>query len=119
MTLYPEASFDRIEAVHEEQPHLEASLGGGGVATGLRAGLGFDGDEPSLPKKVPVHTLQFSWFKLHHASGQFNPLSHEQPVHVELLTVVVVTSSVLVVVVLVLLVVVSGSIGGGVGYTLK
>jgi len=131
MTLYPEASFDRIEAVHEEQPHLEASLGGGGVATGLRVGLGFDADEPSLPKKVPVHTLQFSWFKLHHASGQFTPLSHEQPVHVELLAVVVtsllvevvtsvvsgIVDVVLVVVVLVLLVVVSGSTGGGVGYT--
>ena len=119
-TLYPEASLDRIEVVHEEQPHLEVSLGGVGGITGLRVGLGVEGEGPSLPKNVPEQKLtQFEKLWLHQESGQFTPLSHEQPLQFELLTVVVVTSSVLVVVVLVLLVVVSGSIGGGVGYTLK
>lgn len=93
------------------------SVGGVGATTGLRVGLGVEGVDKSLPKKVPVHTLQFDRLVLHHASGQLTPLSHEQPLHFELLTVVV--TSVLVVVVLVLLVVVSGSTGGGVGYTLK
>ena len=64
---------------------------------GLRVGV--EGVEPSLPKNVPVQTLQFDKLSLHQASGQFNPLSHEQPLHF--------------VVVIVLLVVVSGSIGEG------
>ena len=130
MTLYPDASLDRIEEVHEEQPHLEVSVGGGGVTTtGLRVGLGVERDGPSLPKNVPEQKLtQFEKLWLHHESGQLTPLSHEQPVHFELLAVVVtsvvsgvvvVTSSVLVVVVLVLLVVVSGLIGGGVGYYIE
>ena len=68
----------------------------GEVVTGLRVGL-----EPSLPKKVPVQTLQFDKLSLHQASGQSNPLSHEQPLHFELLELAV------------LLVVVSGSIGEG------
>jgi len=128
-TLYPEASLDRIEVVHEEQPHLEVSLGGVGGITGLRVGLGVEGEGPSLSKKVPEQKLtQFEKLWLHQESGQFTPLSHEQPLHFELLAVVVtsvvsgvvdVVTSVLVVVVLVLLVVVSGSIGGGVGYYIE
>ena len=94
--------------------------------TGLRVGLGVDGDGASLPKNVPEQKLtQFEKLWLHQASGQLTPLSHEQPLQLELLAVVVTSvvsgvvdvTSVLVVVVLVLLVVVSGSIGGGVGYT--
>ena len=129
MTLYPEASFDRIEAVHEEQPHLEVSVGGVGGMTGLRVGLGVEGDGPSLPKNVPEQKLtQFEKLWLHQASGQLTPLSHEQPLQLELLAVVVtsvvsgvvdVTSVLVVVVLLVLLVVVSGSTGGGVGYCIE
>ena len=128
-TLYPEASLDRIEAVHEEQPHLEVSLGGVGGITGLRVGLGAEGEGPSLPKNVPEQKLtQFEKLWLHQESGQLAPLSHEQPVHFELFVVVIasvvlavvdVVTSVLVVVVLLVLVVVSGSTGGRVGYTIE
>ena len=51
ITLYPDASLDKTEVVHVEQSHLEVSAGGGeGVTTGLRVGLGVEGDGPSLPK---------------------------------------------------------------------
>lgn len=36
------------------------------IVTGLRDGL----VKPSLPKKVPVQTLQFDKLSLHQASGQ-------------------------------------------------
>ena len=63
MTLYPEASLERIEAAHEEQPHLEVSVGESEAITGLRVGfVGVEGVGTSLPKKVPVHTLQFALF---------------------------------------------------------
>ena len=71
------------------------------VVTGLRVGLGVEGVKPSLPKNVPVQTLQFDKLWLHHASGQFPPLSHEQPLHFELVLLVVVSGSI------------SGSVGGG------
>ena len=54
------------------------------VVTGLRVGLDVEGViKPLLPKNVPVQTLQFDKLWLHHASGQYPPLSHEQPLHFE------------------------------------
>jgi len=41
----------------------------GEVVAGLRVG-GVEGVEPSLPKNVPVQTLQFDKLSLHQASGQ-------------------------------------------------
>ena len=108
----PSARELNIFPVHDEQPHklveeVGSAVGnlGEDIVTGLRVGLlrvglGVEGVEPSLSKKVPVQTLQFDKLSLHHASGQFNPLSHEQPLH-------------FVVVLVLLVVVVSGSIGEG------
>ena len=100
----PSARELKIFPVHDEQPHMPVEVVGsvvgnlGEAITGLRDGR-VEGVRLSLPKNVPVQTLQFDKLSLHQASGQFNPLSHEQPLHF--------------VVMIVLLVVVSGSIGEG------
>ena len=97
----PSARELKIFPVHDGQPHMPVEVVGSvvgnlgedivtGLRDGLDVGLGVEGVEPSLSKKVPVQILQFEMLSLHHASGQFNPLSHEQPLHfvVELLVVV-------------------------------